>query len=120
MTARFIIGNGIQNTTFGARDPVDNIIGFRLYAWKWAAMDLGYRYSLDLTNHRDRNGFVIKVGVAHWPSKPLPPDVVTATCAVDRASVREGSEDYITANAQRDGCERASFDLPVDRDGRLD
>jgi flagellar motor protein MotB len=93
------IGNGIQNTTFGARDPVDNIIGFRLYAWKWAAMDLGYRYSLDLTNHKDRNGFVIKVGVAHWPAKPLPPDVVTATCGVDRSAVREGSEDYITASA---------------------
>jgi len=93
------IGKGIQNTTFGARDPVDNIIGFRLYAWKWAAMDVGYRYSLDLTNHRDRNGFVIKVGVAHWPSKPLPPDVVTATCDVDKATVREGSEDYITAAA---------------------
>jgi OmpA family len=92
------IGTGIQNTTFGARDPVDNIIGFRLYAWKWAALDVGYRYSLDLTNHRDRNGFVLKVGVAHWPARPLPPDVVTASCAVDRASVKEGSEDYITAN----------------------
>jgi outer membrane protein OmpA-like peptidoglycan-associated protein len=92
------IGKGIQNTTFGARDPVDNIIGFRLYAWKWAAMDLGYRYSLDLSNHRDRNGFIIKVGVAHWPAKPLPPDVVTASCAVDKAAVRESSEDYITAN----------------------
>jgi hypothetical protein len=92
------IGKGIQNTTFGARDPVDNIIGFRLYAWKWAALDMGYRYSLDLTNHRDRNGFIVKVGVAHWPAKPLPPDVVTASCAVDRASVKEGSEDYITAN----------------------
>jgi hypothetical protein len=92
------VGNGIQNTTFGARDPVDNIIGFRLYAWKWAALDMGYRYSLDLSNHRDRNGFIIKVGVAHWPSKPLLPDVVTAACAVDKAAVREGSEDYITAN----------------------
>ncbi len=92
------IGKGIQNTTFGARDPVDNIIGFRLYAWKWAAMDMGYRYSLDLSNHRDRNGFIIKVGVAHWPAKPLPPDVVTASCAVDKAAVKEGSEDYITAN----------------------
>lgn len=95
----FVGGNAIQNTTFGARDPVDNIIGFRLYAWKWAAMDLGYRYSLNLVNNRDRNGFVIKVGVAVWPSKPLPPDVVTATCDVDKAAVREGSEDYITAAA---------------------
>jgi OmpA family len=95
----FVGGNAIQNTTFGARDPVDNIIGFRLYAWKWAAMDLGYRYSLNLVNNRDRNGFVIKVGVAHWPSKPLPPDVVTATCDMDKAAVREGSGDYLTAAA---------------------
>jgi OmpA family len=94
------IGKGIQNTTFGARDPVDNIIGFRLYAWKWAAMDLGYRYSLDLTNHRDRNGFVIKVGVAVWPAKPLPPDVVTVSCAVDKPSVMQGSDDFITASAR--------------------
>ena len=95
----YVGGNAIQNTTFGARDPVDNIIGFRLYAWKWAAMDLGYRYSLNLVNNRDRNGFVIKVGVAHWPSKPLPPDVVTATCDMDKAAVREESGDYLTAAA---------------------
>ncbi|MFZ3214864.1 MAG: OmpA family protein [Candidatus Acidiferrales bacterium] len=93
------VGKGIQNTTFGARDPVDNIIGFRLYAMKWAALDVGYRYSLDLTNHRDRNGFVIKLGVAHWPEKPLPLDVVTAACAADRPSVLEGSGDYIAATA---------------------
>ena len=92
------IGKGIQNTSFGARDPVDNIIGFRLYAWNGAAMDVGYRYSLDLSNHRDRNGFIIKVGVSHWPEKPLPPDVVTASCAGDKTSVKEGSEDYVTAN----------------------
>jgi outer membrane protein OmpA-like peptidoglycan-associated protein len=38
------------------------------------------------------------VGVAHWPAKPLPPDVVTAACALDKGAVKEGSEDYITAN----------------------
>jgi hypothetical protein len=93
------IGKGIQNTSFGARDPVDNVTGFRIYAWKGAAMDLGYRYSLDLTNHRDRNGFVIKVEGAQWPGKPLPPDSLTSTCSVDKPSVIEGSGDYITASA---------------------
>jgi hypothetical protein len=93
------IGKGIQNTTFGARDPVDNVTGFRIYAWKGAAMDLGYRYSLDLTNHRDRNGFVIKVAAAHWPSKPLPPDSLTASCSVNKQSVVEGSGDYLIASA---------------------
>jgi hypothetical protein len=93
------IGKGIQNTTFGARDPVDNVTGFRIYAWKGAAMDLGYRYSLDLTNHRDRNGFVIKVAAAHWPSKPLPPDSLTSSCSVNKQSVVEGSGDYVIASA---------------------
>ena len=53
-TATIYIGKGIQNTTFGARDPVDNITGVRIYGFKGAAVDLGYRYSLDLTNDRDR------------------------------------------------------------------
>src|SRR5271170_1582495 len=71
-TSTIFVGSGIKNTTTGPRDPVDSITGIRIYALKWAALDLGYRYSLDLTGHRDRNGFVIKVGTAFWPEKPLP------------------------------------------------
>jgi hypothetical protein len=93
------VGGGIANTTFGPRDPVNNVSGFRLYAWKWAALTLGYRYSLDLTNHRDRNGFVIQVGAARWPLRPLPPDSVTASCAVDKPAVRQDSGGYIVATA---------------------
>jgi hypothetical protein len=94
------IGKGIQNTSFGARDPVDNITGIRIYAFKGAAMDLGYRYNLDLTNHRDRNGFVIKLAAASWPGKPLPPDNLTSSCSVDKTSVIEGSGEYVTASAR--------------------
>jgi outer membrane protein OmpA-like peptidoglycan-associated protein len=93
------VGSGIKNTTAGPRDPVDSITGIRLYAWKWAALDLGYRYSLDLTGHRDRNGFVIKVGTAFWPEKPLPPDSITSSCAVDKGSVLEGSNEAVVATA---------------------
>ena len=93
------VGGGIKNTTAGPRDPVDSITGIRLYAWKWAALDLGYRYSLDLTGHRDRNGFVIKVGTAFWPEKPLPPDSITSSCAVDKSSVLEGSNEAVVATA---------------------
>jgi outer membrane protein OmpA-like peptidoglycan-associated protein len=92
------IGKGIQNTTFGARDPVDSLMGFRLYAVKNLALDVGYRYNLNLTNHQDRNGFVVKIAFARWPEKPLPPDNVTATCSADKTSVMEGSSDYVTAN----------------------
>ena len=108
------VGGGIQNTTFGPRDPVDNVTGFRLYAWKWAAMTLGYRYSLDLTNHRDRNGFVIQVGAAHWPGRPLPPDTVTASCAVDKSAVTQDSGGYVSCHGACERCERSSFNLYVD------
>jgi hypothetical protein len=93
------VGSGIKNTTAGPRDPVDSLTGFRLYAWKWAAIDLAYRYSLDLTGHRDRNGFVIKIGTAFWPQKPLPPDSVTSTCAVDKPAVAAGSNEGVVATA---------------------
>jgi hypothetical protein len=98
--ATIYIGKGIQNTTFGARDPVDNITGIRIYGFKGAAIDLGYRYDLDLTNHRDRNGFVIKLAAASWPGKPLPPDNLTSSCSVDKTSVIEGSSEYVTANTR--------------------
>jgi hypothetical protein len=94
------IGKGIQNTSFGARDPVDNITGIRIYAFKGTAMDLGYRYNLDLTNHRDRNGFVIKLAGASWPGKPLPPDNLTSSCSLDKTSVIEGSSAYVTASVR--------------------
>lgn len=92
------IGNGIPNTTFGARDPVDNVSGLRVYLMRQFALDAGYRYSLNLMNHLDRNGFVIKLGVARWPEKAEVPDSLTATCSVDKAVVVAGSGDVVQAN----------------------
>jgi hypothetical protein len=92
------LGSGIQNTTFGARDPVDNVSGFRLYLAKNLALDAGYRYNLDLTNHLDRNGFVIKLSLARWPEKPRTSDFLTSTCSVDKSSVSAGSNDVVQAN----------------------
>lgn len=101
-SALIFVGNGIPNTTFGARDPVDNVTGLRLYLLKQFALDAGYRYSLDLTNHLDRNGFVIKLSVARWPErpeKPSVPDDVIATCSVDKPTVASGSGDVVVASA---------------------
>ena len=92
------LGNGIPNTTFGPRDPVDNVSGFRLYFMKDLALDAGYRYSLNLKNHLDRNGFVIKLAIARWPEKPSAPDNVTANCSVDKPSVMEGAGDVVQAS----------------------
>ncbi len=93
------VHRGTPNTTFGARDPVDNVTGVRIYAWKHMALDLGYRYNMNLNNHTDRNGFVIKLAGAYWPEKPLPPDNVTASCAGEKSSVMEGSNDAVVFTA---------------------
>ena len=60
-------GAATPNATFGARDPIDGIWGFRVYILREAAVDIGYRYMLNLGNATDRNGFVIKLGVSTWP-----------------------------------------------------
>src|SRR6202050_731575 len=93
------VGKPIQNTTFGARDPVDSVMGFRLYPLRNLALDVAYRYNLNLTNHEDRNGFVVKVAFARWPEKPLPPDNVTASCSAEKSSVMEGSNEGVGADA---------------------
>jgi outer membrane protein OmpA-like peptidoglycan-associated protein len=91
--------NGLPNTSFGARDPVDNVTGIRFYLAKYVALDAGYRYSMNLSNHLDRNGFYFKLAGAHWPEKPRVPDTLTASCSVDKSSVMEGSSDTIQATA---------------------
>ncbi|MGH9713950.1 MAG: hypothetical protein ACRD5M_11700 [Candidatus Acidiferrales bacterium] len=90
--------NGLPNTSLGARDPVDNVAGIRLYLAKNAALEVGYRYSMNLNNHLDRNGFLLKLAVAHWPEKPRVPDSLTSTCSVDKPSVMEGSNDLVQAS----------------------
>jgi outer membrane protein OmpA-like peptidoglycan-associated protein len=93
------IGKGIQNTSFGARDPVDNITGIRLYLGRHVALDAGYRYAMNLSNDLDRNGFIAKISGANWPEKPRPPDSLTSSCSVDKSSVLEGSNDLVQASA---------------------
>lgn len=60
-------GAATPNTTFGARDPVDGIWGVRVYVLPAAAIDIGYRYMLNLSDATDRSGFVIKLGITSWP-----------------------------------------------------
>jgi len=94
----YIGGNGIQNTTFGARDPVDSVTGLRFHVGKHLGFDVGYRYSLNLSNHLDRNGFIAKIGGMNWPEKPRLPDSLTSSCSVDKPSVMEGSNDLVQAS----------------------
>jgi len=90
---------GLPNTTLGPRDPVNNVTGIRLYLTKHVAIEAGYRYALNLSNHLDRNGFVAKLAVAHWPEKPRVSDLLTSSCSVDKPSTMEGSNDLVQATA---------------------
>jgi hypothetical protein len=107
-TGTLFVGNGIPNTTFGARDPADSTEGIRFYLFKSVALDLGYRYSLSLSQHLDRNGFIAKLDVAfrrghgETPGRPAAgrgPDSLTATCSVDVSSAAAGAVVQATVSA---------------------
>lgn len=44
-----------------------------MYPWKNIAVDIGYRYVLNLNDLNDRHGFVVKIGTGYWPEKAMPP-----------------------------------------------
>jgi outer membrane protein OmpA-like peptidoglycan-associated protein len=98
-TGLIYVGRGIQNTTFGGRDPVDTTTGVRLYPVRRVALDIGYRYSMSLLNHQDRNGFIVKLAGAYWPEKLREPDVLSASCSADKSAVVEGSNAGVQTTA---------------------
>jgi len=101
-TATIFVGTHTPNTTFGPRDPVAQVSGFRLYFWHNFAIDIAYRYMVDLTNHKDRNGFVLKFDTARWPasetSYKASSDVINATCSADKTSLRAASGERVVAS----------------------
>ncbi len=98
-TGLIYVRSGIQNTTFGGRDPVDTTTGIRFYPIRRIALDVGYRYSLSLLNHQDRNGFIVKLAGAYWPEKPREPDQLSSSCSADKSSVVEGSNAAVQTTA---------------------
>jgi hypothetical protein len=111
--ATIYVGTHTPNTTFGPRDPVDQVSGFRLYFWRNFAIDIAYRYMVDLTNHKDRNGFVLKFDTARWPaleaSAKSSKDVITATCSADKTALRAGSGERVVASTLA----KDSLNLPL-------
>jgi len=85
------------DTSFGARDPIDGIWGLRMYPWRHLGIDLGYRRMLNLRDLNDRNGFVVKIGIAYWPEKVAPVNhPPTVTCTEDKNMVYLDSGDIVT------------------------
>jgi hypothetical protein len=88
------------DNSFGARDPIDGVWGFRFYPWKYIAIDAGYRRMLNLKNIHDANGFVVKIGTAYWPEKAVPAEnhPPTVSCTADKSTVYLDSGDEVTVN----------------------
>ncbi len=64
-----LIGIDTENTSLGPSDPVDGVWGMRWYFLNSAALDVGYRYMLNLRQLNDRSGFTIKVSKVFGWSK---------------------------------------------------
>jgi Bacterial Ig domain/OmpA family len=98
-TGTVFTGTATPNTTFGARDPVDGVWGVRLYPTRYIAVDLGYRYMLNLSGANDRNGFVIKVGTTYLPSAAPINHAPVVACSADRSSVVAGTNAIVNLTA---------------------
>jgi len=99
--ALLFVGAGIPNTSFGSRDPVDSTEGIRFYLMKNVAIDAGYRYSLSLSQHKDRNGFIAKLGIGfrrEERERSGKSDVLTSSCSVDIPTVRGAAGGIVQAN----------------------
>jgi hypothetical protein len=99
-TGTIFTGTATPNTTFGARDPIDGVWGVRVYPWKGVAVDVGYRYMLNLQDVHDRHGFVAKLGVVSWPAKAKPNRPPVASCSADKTAVYAGSGDAVAVSVQ--------------------
>lgn len=109
-TGTIFVGKHTPDTTFGARDPIDTVWGVRVYLARFIAMDVGYRYMLNLHDVEDRNGFVVKLGAAYWPETITPLPTVTIELTVDPQSVVQGSGQTVSASARATDSEN----LPLD------
>ncbi len=99
-TGVVFLGTRTPNTTFDRRDPVDGVWGLRIYPLGFVALDVGYRYMLNLRNAQDRHGFVVKLATTYWPVAPKPVNRnPMASCSASPGSVYAGSGDPITVRA---------------------
>jgi hypothetical protein len=65
-----LISIDTENSSLGPSDPVDGVWGVRWYLSNTAAVDVGYRYMLNLHQLNDRSGFTIKISKTFgWPKR---------------------------------------------------
>jgi hypothetical protein len=96
-SGRVFVNDATPNRSNGARDPFEGLWGARIYLTDWVAMDVAYRNMLNLRNHGDRHGFVVKLSTSSFTIEP--PKVnraPMATCSATATSVYLDSGDAVT------------------------
>jgi outer membrane protein OmpA-like peptidoglycan-associated protein len=100
-TGLIFVGNHTPDTSFGARDPFEVLVGLRVYAWRDVALDVGYRRAANLQGSRDPNGFLVKLGTVSWRGKRPPANrPPVAACSADKTLVFAGSGDVVNVTVQ--------------------
>jgi outer membrane protein OmpA-like peptidoglycan-associated protein len=92
-------GAATPDMTFGPRDPIEGLWGFRVYPWHIVSVGLGYTYMLNLPQNQDRNGFFIQISTEYWPGKPAPADDVTVSSTAEPHSVQQDSGQRVMLKA---------------------
>jgi outer membrane protein OmpA-like peptidoglycan-associated protein len=92
-------GAATPDMTFGPRDPIEGLWGFRVYPWHMVAVSLGYTYMLNLRQNQDRSGFFVQISTEYWPGKPAPADNVTVSSSADPHTVQQGSGQRVMLKA---------------------
>ncbi len=100
-TGLIFVNDATPNTSAGASDPVDGLLGLRIYGARGLALDIGYRYMANLVNHGDQHGFVFKLGTTLWPVAPPPPNrAPAAACSAEPTMVYAGSGDSVAVRVR--------------------
>ncbi len=101
LLSQVYVGGGTPNTTFGAADPVDLVVGLRILPTRWLSLGGGYRRNLNQFSYPgigDGNGYVAQLQFHHLPEKPVPPNhPPTVTCSANPTTVTVG--DTVQLNA---------------------
>jgi outer membrane protein OmpA-like peptidoglycan-associated protein len=92
-------GSATPDMTFGPRDPLEGLWGFRVYPWHIVSVDLGYTYMMNLHQNKDRSGFIVKINTEYWPGKPEPADNVNVSSTADPHTVQQGSGQRVMLKA---------------------
>ena len=98
MTAEVMVGDHTPVATFGARDPLDQTVGFRAFITPGLQLSAGYRSPLNQFRG-DKDGFVADLSYSTGLVKKAPPTPPSLTCTADPTEIFAGNLVNLSAQA---------------------